>query len=165
MSNTNENGNDTLKIRTNEKNGEKYSYFIRRETWWKVADALFTRAASLSKDSSQASGGAVSGALHAYGLKEDKMQGSGIRPFPKTGEEFTVDNMGKWLEAMAWKAPHVPGTRKTAKEVQMDAALATLALPGLTWEMLAPAYKGITLDDLEGYKLKLAGGEDAEEGE
>jgi len=163
--NTNETGNDTLKIRTNEKNGEKYSYFIRRETWGKVADALFSRAMSLSKDSSQASGGAVSGALHAYGLKEEKMQGSGVRPFPKPGEEFTEENLGKWLQAMAWKAPHVPGTRKTAKEVQMDAALATLALPGITWEVLAPAYKGITLEDLEAYKLKLAGGEESEDEE
>lgn len=70
--------------------------------------------------------------------------------------EFNGDNMESWLEVMEFKAARTGGGRKSAKDIQMDAALATLAIPGITWEMLAPAYKGITEADLETYKAKLA---------
>lgn len=156
--------NGNLNIRTSEKDGQKYNYFIGRDVWLKVADGAFTRAVEASKEKNVASGGAVSSLLHAYGLKEDKMEASGIRPFPKEGEEFTEESADKWLEAMAFVKPRVAGTRKTAREITMDAILATLSVPGITWDTIKGVYPAFTLEEVEEYRDATLEAEEGAEG-
>ena len=157
--------NGSLNIRTSEKDGQKYNYFIAREVWMKVADGAFTRAMEMSKEKNVASGGAVSSLLHAYGLKEDKMEASGIRPFPEEGAVFTKACADKWLEAMAFVKPRTAGTRKTAREITMDAILATLSVPGITWDTIKGVYPAFTLEEVEEYRDAASDEEEPSEAE
>ena len=135
--------------------GKKHNYKLPKAAFMALVSEVFDKEVEASKDENAKSGGAVSQFLHSYGATADKMEKSGIDPFPGEGQTFNGDNMESWLEVMEFKAARTGGGRKSAKDIQMDAALATLALPGITWEMLAPAYKGITEADLEAYEAKL----------
>lgn len=135
--------------------GKKHDYLLPKAAWMALAGEVFDLEVKASNSDNAKSGGAVSQFLHSYGATADKQEKSGINPFPDEGQTFDGDNMESWLEVMEFKAARTGGGRKSAKDIQMDAALATLALPGITWEMLAPAYKGITAEDLEAYKAKL----------
>jgi hypothetical protein len=137
--------------------GVKHNYAISKAAYLYLASRIFDYCVAKSKPKNATSGGSVSGTLHAYGVKLEKVEASGINPFPKNGEVFTETHADRWLEAMAFVKPREAGTRKTAKEVLMDAILATLTVPGITWETLAdlPTYKGITLEDVEAYKAEL----------
>ena len=147
--------------RGNKEAGKKYDYLLPKAAFMALVGEVFDKEVERSNPENAKSGGAISQFLHSYGATADKMEKSGIDPFPGIGKTFTGDHVENWLEVMEFKAPRTGGGRKSAKDIQMEAALATLALPGITWEMLAPAYKGITLADLEAYKAKLA--EKAEE--
>ena len=135
--------------------GKKHNYLLPKAAFMALVGEVFDKEVERSNGENAKSGGAVSQFLHSYGATADKMEKSGIDPFPGEGQTFNGDNMESWLEVMEFKAARTGGGRKSAKDIQMDAALATLALPGITWEMLAPAYKGITAEDLEAYKAKL----------
>ncbi len=136
--------------------GKKHNYLLPKAAFMALVGEVFDKEVERSNAENAKSGGAVSQFLHSYGATADKMEKSGIDPFPGEGQTFNGDNMESWLEVMEFKAARTGGGRKSAKDIQMDAALATLALPGITWEMLAPAYKGITEADLEAYEAKLA---------
>ena len=135
--------------------GKKHDYLLPKAAFMALVSEVFDKEVERSNGENAKSGGAVSQFLHSYGATADKMEKSGIDPFPGEGQTFNGDHMESWLEVMEFKAARTGGGRKSAKDIQMDAALATLALPGITWEMLAPAYKGITAEDLEAYKAKL----------
>lgn len=141
--------------RGNKEAGKKHDYHLPKAAFMALVSEVFDKEVERSNGENAKSGGAVSQFLHSYGATADKMEKSGIDPFPGEGQTFNGDNMESWLEVMEFKAARTGGGRKSAKDIQMDAALATLALPGITWEMLAPAYKGITAEDLEAYKAKL----------
>ena len=148
--------------RGNKEAGKKHNYLLPRATFMKLVGEVFDKEAERSNPENAKSGGAVAQFLHSYGATADKQEKSGIDPFPGEGGTFNGDSMESWLEVMEFKAPRTGGGRKSAKDIQMEAALATLALPGITWEMLAPAYANITLADLEAYKAKLAAKESEE---
>lgn len=137
--------------------GIKHDYVITKGAYLYLAGRIFDRCVATSKPKNATSGGSVSGTLHAYGVKPDKVEASGINPFPANGGEFTEENADKWLEAMDFVKPRAAGSRKTAKEVLMDAIVSTLTVPGVTWEMLAklPAYEGISLEEVEAYRAEL----------
>ena len=142
--------------RGKENSGKKHDYLLPKAAFMALVSEVFDKEVERSNGENAKSGGAVSQFLHSYGATADKMEKSGIDPFPGEGQTFNGDHMESWLEVMEFKAARTGGGRKSAKDIQMEAALATLALPGITWEMLAPAYKGITEADLEAYKAKLA---------
>lgn len=136
--------------------GKKHDYFLPKAAWMALAGEVFDLEVKASNSDNAKSGGAVSQFLHSYGATADKQEKSGINPFPGEGQTFNGDNMESWLEVMEFKAPRTGGNRKSAKDITMDAILVTLKVPGITWEMLKGAYAGITLEDLEAYKAKLA---------
>jgi len=142
--------------RGNKEAGKKYDYTVTKAVFLKLIEEVFDKEAERSNPENAKSGGAISQFLHSYGATADKMEKSGIDPFPAEKQEFGFDNLENWLEVMEFKAPRTGGNRKSAKDIQMEAALATLALPGITWAMIGPAYKGITEADLEAYQAKLA---------
>lgn len=141
--------------RGNKEAGKKHDYLLPKASFMALVSEVFDKEVERSNGENAKSGGAVSQFLHSYGATADKQEKSGINPFPDEGQTFNGDNMENWLEVMEFKAPRTGGGRKSAKDIQMEAALATLALPGITWEMLAPAYANITLAELEAYKVKL----------
>ena len=135
--------------------GTDHEYFMPKALFMALVSEVFDLEVKGSNPDNETSGGAISQFCHPYGVGGKKIESSGRNPFPKPGGTFDEDNAQDWLEILEFKAPRTGGGRKSAKDIQMEAALATLALPGITWEMLAPAYKGITAEDLEAYKAKL----------
>lgn len=159
----NENLNSILNIRATsgsergkEDSGKQYEYGMPKSVFMALVSAVFDKEVENSKPGSVKSGGMVAQFCHSYGAKADKMEKSGIDPFPAKGETFDENNAELWLEVMEFKAPRNGGNRKSAKEVKMETILTTLSIPGITWNMLKGAYPDVTEADLEAYKAKLA---------
>ena len=142
--------------RGNKEAGKKHDYLLPKAAFMALVGEVFDKEVERSNRDNAKSGGAVSQFLHSYGATADKQEKSGIDPFPGEGQTFNGDNMESWLEVMEFKAARNGGGRKSAKDITIEAILVTLNVPGITWDMLKGAYAGITLEDLEAYKAKLA---------
>lgn len=142
--------------RGNKEAGKKHDYLLPKAAFMALVGEVFDKEVERSNKDNAKSGGAVSQFLHSYGATADKQEKSGIDPFPGEGQTFNGDHMESWLEVMEFKAPRTGGNRKSAKDITIEAILVTLNVPGITWDMLKGAYAGITLEDLEAYKAKLA---------
>lgn len=140
--------------RGNKDAGKKFDYTISRGDFLDLVGKVFDKEVENSKPENAKSGGAISQFLHSYGATAEKMEKSGAVPFPEAGGVFGAENVETWLEVMEFKKPRENGTRKTSKEVTMDAILAVLALPGISWDTIKGAYQGITEADLEAYIAK-----------
>ena len=180
--------------RGNKDAGKKFDYTISRGDFLDLVGKVFDKEVENSKPENAKSGGAISQFLHSYGATAEKMEKSGIDPFPAArfnlidpatqkvvaanvteaeGDKwlanygsgvkpvweplpgaFNGENVETWLEVMEFKKPRENGMRKTSKEVTMDAILAVLALPGISWDTIKGAYQGIAEADLEAYIAK-----------
>jgi len=91
--------------------GIKHDYAIAKSVYLDLASRIFDRCVATSKPKNATSGGSVSGTLHAYGVKPERVEASGINPFPANGGMFTEEHADKWLEAMAFVKPRMAGSR------------------------------------------------------
>lgn len=142
--------------RGNKEAGQKHNYMMPKAAFMALIGEVFDKEVERSDAENAKSGGAISQFCHSYGATADKMEKSGINPFPAEGGTFDGECMERWLEVMEFKAPRVGGPRKTAEEVTIEAILTTLSVPGITWAMLAPVYPTITEARIEAYKAKIA---------
>jgi hypothetical protein len=165
--NNNDNGNNNIAAilpiravsggeRGAKDSGIRHDYLMPKAIFMALISEVFDKEVERSNKDNAKSGGAVSQFCHSYGATHDKMEKSGINPFPANGGTFDEECAEKWLELMEFKAPRNGGNRKSAKEVKMETILTTLSIPGITWSMLSSAYPDITEADLEAYKAKLS---------
>ena len=114
--------------------GTAFDYTIEKA----VAVALFEQAFDKEVEDYKAenvkSGGMIAQFLHAYGASADKLEKSGVAVFPEKGEEFTMENVEKWFEAVEFETPR---QKKVAVPLEQRQA---------KWDATAAAMEGAGLD-------------------
>jgi hypothetical protein len=120
-------------VRGEKGTGTEFHYAIEKETFLGLVGAAFDKEVEDYKAENVKSGGVIAQFLHAYGVSADKMERSGLNPFPDKGEEFTSENVEKWFEAVEFETPRqkkvaVPLEQRQAK---WDATSAAMTGAGL----------------------------------
>lgn len=121
--------------------GTTFEYYIEKETLLSLVGQVFDREVEDYSPEHETAGGAVSQFLHAYGVSADKMQKSGLNPFPEQGEEFTMESITRWFEVLDFKTPRAKKVAVPLEERQAkwDATAKVMELAGLDREFIEGA--------------------------
>lgn len=98
--------------------GTTFEYGIEKEVFLSLVGQVFDREVEDYDSEHETAGGAISQFLHAYGVSADKMEKSGLNPFPERGGEFTMESITKWFETLDFKTPRAPKVKVPLEQRQ-----------------------------------------------
>lgn len=115
-------------IRGQANSGTAFEYEIEKETFLSLVGKVFDREVEDYKPENAKSGGAIAQFLHAYGASAEKLEKSGLNPFPDSGGTFNDGNVQTWFEVMDFETPRqkrvvVPLEQRQAKWDATSAAM------------------------------------------
>jgi len=97
--------------------GTSFEYDISKAAFLDIVGRVFDREAEDYKPENAKAGGLVSQFLHAYGVSADRLEKSGLMPFPEKGE-WTAENTESWFNALDFETPRAAKVKVPLEERQ-----------------------------------------------